>query len=471
MNSVKPRGGEEIEVVLGAVAAGGKTVVRQDGYVIFVRGGVPGDRVRIRMGRRRRAYGEARVIEVLEPSAHRVEPRCSSFGVCGGCSHQDLEYAEQLVAKRAIVHDTLTRTGGLKGIEVEPCAPSPQVFHYRNKMEFSFARRRWLSRDEIDSGVDGQRAAALGLHVPRIFDKVLEIPNCHIHDPRCDAILEVTREFAESSGREAYDTRAKLGYWRFLVLRTGTATGDLMVHVVTAYWDPELMQSYVERLQERFEGITTIINGIAPRPASAVIVDESHLLVGPGTIVDEIGGLEFEISAASFFQPNTRAADVLYERVAAEAGDLSGKRVFDLYSGAGTISLYLARRAESVVGLELVEPAVENARRNAKRNGIYNAAFTVGDVRGTLGNAVKRHGPPDVLVLDPPRAGNHPKVVEAIVKLAPPRIVHVSCNPATLARDLAVLADAGYRAERVWPVDLFPHTPHVEVVVALDRSS
>ena len=334
-------------------------------------------------------------------------------------------------------------------------------------MEFSFARRRWLLPEELEAGVDGERGAAVGLHVPRVFDKVVEVGTCHLQSNEMSEMLALTREIAAASSLPAYDTRDRKGFWRFLVLRRGRNTGQIMANLVTAWNEPELAAAWAKSMLERFPEVTTLINGIAPRPASAVILDEIHLLHGDGNITERLGGLEFEISPTSFFQPNTAAAEKLYELVAAEAGNLEGKTVFDLYCGTGTIALCLAARAGKVVGLELVESAVDNARKNAVRNGIIGAAFTVGDVRGTLANAVRRHERPDVVILDPPRAGNHPKLLQELIALAPAKIVHVSCNPATLARDLATLAEGGYSIGTAHPVDLFPHTPHTETVVGL----
>ncbi|MAE69577.1 MAG: 23S rRNA (uracil(1939)-C(5))-methyltransferase RlmD [Gemmatimonadetes bacterium] len=466
----RPRKNEEHEVVLGPIAEAGRTVTKIGGFVVFVRGGVPGDRVRIRLHRARRNHGEAHVVELLEPSTDRVPERCEHFGVCGGCSFQNLGYEAQLEGKRRLVADALARIGGLEGVETAPCVPSPDLWEYRNKMEFSFARRRWLLPAELEAGVDGERGAAVGLHVPRVFDKVIEVGTCHLQSKAMSEMLALTREIAAASDLPAYDTRDRKGFWRFLVLRRGRNTGKMMANLVTAWSEPKLATVWAKSMIERFPEVTTLINGIAPRPASAVILDEIHLLHGEGTITERLGDLEFEISPSSFFQPNTAAAEKLYELVADEAGDLEGKIVFDLYCGTGAIALYLARRAGKVVGLELVESAIENARKNALRNRIAGPAFTAGDVRGTLANAARRHGRPDVVILDPPRAGNHPKLVRELVELAPAKIVHVSCNPATLARDLAAFADGGYTIGTAHPIDLFPHTPHTETVVGLDHS-
>jgi 23S rRNA (uracil1939-C5)-methyltransferase len=419
--------------------------------------------------RSRSSHGEARVLELLEPSPDRVGAPCADFGSCGGCAYQTLDYPAQLRQKRDLVRDPLQRIGGLESLEVAPCLPSPDIWNYRNKMEFSFARRRWLRPEELNTGVDGDLGAALGLHVPRVFDKVIEIGECHIQDPRANAVLEATRTFARASNLPAYDTRSRQGYWRFLVIRTGRQTGEIMINLVTAFPQADVAAAWAAMIREQLPDVDSLLNGIAPRPASAVILDEIHLLHGREHILERLGDLHFEISPSAFFQPNTRAAELLYLEVEKRTGDLQGKVLFDLYCGTGTIALFLARSAAKVVGLELSEAAIANARQNAARNQIYNAAFTAGDVRGTLANAVRRHGVPDVVVLDPPRAGNHPKFLQALIELAPPRIVHVSCNPSTLARDLALLVAAGYTPEEAQPVDLFPHTPHVETVIALRR--
>lgn len=463
------RKGEEVEIEIEKFADRGKSLARKDGYVVFVAGAVPGDRVRARVVKRKKNFAEAQLLKVVQPSALRTEPRCFYFGTCGGCKWQHVDYAAQLEAKRQSVEDALRHLGGFEGAEARPTIGSENVYFYRNKMEFSFSSQRWLMREEIETGKQYDTEFALGLHVPGRFDKVLDIHECHLQSELSVRIVNRVRAFVQAQGWAPWDIRAHVGYLRHLVIRTGERTGEVMVNLVTNGFDEERIATTAAFLQAEFPEITTFVNTINTTVAQTAFGEEMHTIYGPGVIHDRIGPYEFEIAPNAFFQTNTGQAERLYE-VARDFADLRpDDLVYDLYCGAGTISIFVSDRVRQVVGVELVEEAVENARANAAANDVANCTFVSGDLlRLFTPDFVREHGRPDVLIADPPRAGMHPKVVAQIGELRPERFVYVSCNPQTQARDLALLADV-YAVDAVQPVDLFPHTHHIESVVKLVR--
>jgi len=415
-------------------------------------------------------------MEVLQQSPHYTEPECEHFADCGGCSLQHLQYDQQLAEKYAQVRDLLQRIGGFAEPPLRPVLPAPERFHYRNKMEYSFGTRRWLSRAEIRSGeAFANRDFALGLHVRGHFDRILDIRNCLLQSDRSNAIRNAVRDFAAASPLRPYTTRDHSGFWRFLVIREGKRTGDLMVNLVTAEAGPAGLQE-VERLAQRllvqFPEITTLVHTVNRLKAQVATGQETHILHGPGHIHDRIGKWRFRISPASFFQTNTLGAEQLYA-TAQDFAHLQGNEVlYDLYCGAGTIGIFLSEPVQKVVGIEVVPEAIVDAEINAELNGVRNAHFIASDLKAALvdGDAVvAAHGLPDVVVLDPPRAGVHPKVIQWLLAQAPQRIVYVSCNPATFTRDAALLCDSRYELHAVQPVDMFPHTAHIEVVGRLEK--
>ncbi|MDX1545692.1 MAG: 23S rRNA (uracil(1939)-C(5))-methyltransferase RlmD [Rhodothermales bacterium] len=459
--------GQELEIEIEKFADRGKSLARLDGYVVFVPGAVPGDRVRVRVTKGKKNFAEAIVIDLLQPSPLRTDPRCFYFETCGGCKWQHVDYAAQLEAKRQSVDEAFRHNGGLDGFEVRPTLGAENVYFYRNKMEFSFSTKRWLTPKEIATGEDFDTDFALGLHVPGNFYKVIDLKECHLQSELSVRLVNAVRALAKEHGWLPWDIRQHTGYLRHLVIRQGERTGETMVNLVTNGHLPERMALLEARLKRDFPEVTTLVNTINTGKAQTAYGEAMHTLFGPGVIHDAIGPYRFEIAPNAFFQTNTRQAERLYEiaRDFAEIGpdDL----VYDLFCGAGTISLFVAGLARHVVGVELVEEAVENAKANARANGVENVTFVQGDMLALFNDDfVAEHGRPDVLITDPPRAGMHPKVVERIAALRPPRIVYVSCNPQTQALDLARLADA-YTIEAVQPVDLFPHTHHIENVVQL----
>ena len=457
----KPRRGDRLEVDLVGFDPKGRSQGVCGGFHVEVRGGVPGSRVRAQVTRRRGQRIRARLLEVLVPSPDAVQPRCEHFGTCGGCTLQDMAYAAQLVHLRRHVEQAFA-SEGLTDVCVQPVLPCEDIWAYRNKMDFTFGTRRWV--EEGEQG-DKPKDFALGLHVGGLYRKVIDIEACSIQLPEGDAIRRAVRRLAREAGLEPWDVVEHTGLLRHLVLRKGVATGEIMVFLVTSREASEVVDPLVAELVRLHPEITTVIQGIHDRPAAIAIGDQFRILHGDGVIHDRLGGLLFRLSTTSFFQTNTLQAERLFEIVREEARLTGAERVLDLYCGTGVISLILAREAGEVIGLELVEDAVADARHNAEANGIGNVTFRSGDVLLALSGSDMPS--PDLVVMDPPRAGLHPKVIPAILALAPRRLVYVSCNARSAARDVALFTAGGYQLGPVRPVDLFPHTPHVECVFSL----
>lgn len=458
------RKGQDLELEIERTAHGGAGVARVDRFVVFVRGGVPGDLLRVRVVRKKKDYAEARVLEVLRPSPDRVTPPCPYAGTCGGCTWQHVAYDRQLAFKRSHVVEAIERIGGLQGVPVHETLPSERVFGYRNKMEFSFSDRRWLLPEEMDDPA-AEQGFALGLHVPGTFHKIIDVKACLLQAPKGNDILGEVKAFARQSGLPAYGIKSHQGFWRFLTLRHSVFEDRWMVNLVTSEHRPEVMERLAQSLTARFPEIRTVINSINTRRAAIAVGEREQVHVGDGVIEDRIGPYRFRISAGSFFQTNTRGAEALYRTVTDYARLTGSETVLDLYSGTGTIAIFLSAQARQVIGAELVRDAVEDARENCAANGVSNCRFIAGDLRETLVDLDRQA---DVLVIDPPRAGMHQDVLAGVLERACRRVVYVSCNPATLARDLGALREA-YRVEEIQPVDLFPHTYHVEVVARLEK--
>ena len=450
------------------LAAEGKAMGRHDDMVVFVPMTVPGDVVDVQIHNKRRRFMEGSVVRYIVRSPLRVEPFCEHFGVCGGCKWQNLPYEEQLRFKREQVFDQLTRIGKLDLPPVAPTLGSAETTFYRNKLEFTFAPRRWMTYEEVAAGGDIDAGAALGFHIPGRFDKVMGVHRCWLQpDPSNDIRLE-TKRFCEEHGYSFYDIRQHSGLMRNLVIRTAS-TGEVMVIVVFAEEDRPRIAALLDHLRDRFPAITSLMYMVNAKLNDSTGDIDAVLWSGRDHIFEEMEGLRFKIGPKSFYQTNSRQAYELY-KVARSFADLHGdETVYDLYTGTGTIANFVARHCARVVGIEYVPEAIEDAKHNSALNGIGNTAFFAGDMKDVLNDAfIARHGRPDVVILDPPRAGVHEDVIATILRAAPRRIVYVSCNPATQARDLALLA-GDYRVTAVQPVDMFPHTHHVENVVRLER--
>jgi 23S rRNA (uracil1939-C5)-methyltransferase len=462
--------GSTLEVDIEKFADRGKSLAHVDGQVVFVQEAVPGDRVRIEVFRKRKKFVEAKILELLEPSDLRTTPRCRYFGTCGGCKWQHVQYEAQLEAKRQSVAEALEHVGGFSGLDVRPTIGSEKPYFYRNKMEFSFSADRWLTPVEIGSGMEYDTSFALGLHVPGNFYKVLDLHECHLQSSRSAEIVNAVRDFARENEWLPWDIRNHTGFLRHLVIREGERTGERMINLVTSGHDEDRMRLFAEFLQRQFPETTTLVNTVNSTVAQTSFGEAMHTVFGPGVIRDRIGRFTFEIAPNAFFQTNTAQAERLYE-VARDAAELQADDVlFDLYCGAGTISIFMAAHVKRVVGVEVVEEAVQNAKANARTNGVDNCTFIAADMLSIVNpRFTATHGRPDVVIVDPPRAGLHPKVVQRLARLRAKRLVYVSCNPQTQARDLQLLGGE-YRIDTVQPVDLFPHTDHVETVVRLTHS-
>ena len=454
----RPKRGERLSLTIDDLAFGGEAVGRADGYVVFVPGGVPGDRVHVRLEQARSRFGRGVIEAIDEPSPHRVAAPCPYFGRCGGCRLQHITYSAQLAFKAKQVADVLERVGGLTDAEIRPIMGAEETYGYRNKMEFTVTSRR------------GGEGVAVGLHEADRYDSVLDIERCLLQSEGMNALLDEARRFFVEREFSAYEQASGEGLLRFLMLRDGRRTGEAMVNVVTAAPAVSELAPLVERMQTRWPGTSSVVMNVNPKKASVAVGVEEHLLGGRDHIREGIGGLTFQISANSFFQTNTVQAEHLFDVVLAAAALEGTETAIDLYSGTGAISLLLARRCRWVYGVELAQAAVDDAGVNAAANGIANCTFLAGEVRFVLPSLIAKGVTAEVVVADPPRAGFHPKALSALVTLGPARIVYVSCNPSTLARDLGELVRGGYRVEWVQPIDMFPHTPHIEAVARLART-
>ena len=450
------------------LAAEGKAMGRWNDVVVFVPMTVPGDVVDVQIRVKRRRFMEGCVVNYVKRSPLREEPFCEHFGVCGGCKWQNLPYEEQLRFKTAQVRDQLTRIGKLELPEIAPCLGSAATRFYRNKLEFTFADRRWLTREEVESGAALDAAPAVGFHIPNMFDKVLDIRTCWLQPDPSNAIRLETKRFCLEHGYTFHNARAHTGLMRNLIVRTAS-TGEVMVIVVFGAEDLPRITALLDHLAERFPQITSLFYVVNTKLNDSVGDLDAVCYRGKDHIIEQMEGLRFKVGPKSFYQTNSAQAYELY-KVARQFADLHpGETLYDLYTGTGTIANFCAAHCARVVGIEYVPEAIADAKVNSELNGIRNTTFYAGDMKAVLDDAfVAANGHPDVIILDPPRAGVDEPVIDVILRAAPERIVYVSCNPATQARDLALM-DGAYRVEAVQPVDMFPHTHHVENVVKLVR--
>lgn len=454
-------------VLIEEVAAEGNAIARVDGKVLFVPQAVPGDVADICVTKSKKNYMEGYVADIIHPSPYRQKPFCIHYGICGGCKWQPLPYRMQLEAKEKQVYDQLVRIGKLDVPEIEPIIGSERQRYYRNKLEFTFSKRRWLLEGENPDEVTGNDRLGLGFHVGRFFDKVLDIKECHLQpDPSNDIRLFIKRHALEN-GIEFFDLREHTGVLRNLTIRTASSGETMIILSVTRF--DEKIAELLNAVADNFPQISSVYYFINTKANDSTSDLTAVLYRGKDTIYEEMEGLRFRIGPKSFFQTNSLQAYNLY-KVAREFAGLTGKEtVYDLYTGTGTIAQFVSSRVSKVIGIEYVREAVEDAAANCRDNGISNCEFFAGDMKDILtGEFLKEHGRPDVIILDPPRAGIHPDVAKTILEAAPERIVYVSCNPASQARDIALLSER-YSIGRVRPVDMFPQTHHVENVVLLNR--
>ena len=456
------------DILITGVAAEGKALTRIDDVVVFVPYCVPGDVVDIQVTKKKHSFMEARVIAFKQYSETRCQPRCKHFGTCGGCKWQNLPYNKQLEYKQQQIVDNLTRIGKVELPEIEPIKGSKEIFHYRNKLEFTFADHQWLTTEEMKAGVPFQ--PGLGFHMPSSFDKVMQVDECHLMAPLNDDIRNRIYRFAVEHQMTFYNEHSHEGQLRNLMIRNNHE-GQYMVVVVFGEPLTKDGEALLQMIHNQFPQIISLQYVINEKLNDTIGDLDVHVFYGEEAIIEAMEDLRFKVGPKSFYQTNTEQAYELY-KVVREFAQLTGKElVFDLYTGTGTIANFVAHQAQQVIGIEYVPEAIEDAKINAKYNGLDNTLFFAGDMKDILNKGfIEQFGRPDVIITDPPRAGMHEDVINTILFAAPQRIVYVSCNPATQARDLNLL-DAQYRVIRVQPVDMFPHTQHVENVVLLEKKS
>ncbi|OXA97304.1 23S rRNA (uracil(1939)-C(5))-methyltransferase RlmD [Flavobacterium hercynium] len=453
--------------VLDAGAKGVSVAKAPDGKVIFIPNVVPGDVVDVQTFKKRKAYYEGKAVKFHELSEHRIEPICEHFGVCGGCKWQNMNYSQQLHYKQNEVKNHLQRIGKVELPEFETILGSEKQFFYRNKMEFSFSNSRWLTEKEIDSTEDLGNRNALGFHIPKMWDKILDINKCHLQEDPSNAIRNEIRAFANEHNLAFFNPREHSGLLRTVMIRT-VSTGEIMVLIQFFENDKKNRELLLDHLYEKFPQITSLQYVVNAKQNDTIYDQDIKLYKGRDYILEEMEGLKFSINAKSFYQTNSDQAYELYKITRDFAGLSGNETVYDLYTGTGTIAQFVSKKAKKVIGVESVPEAILDAKANAERNNITNCEFFVGDMKVVFNEAfIAQHGKPDVIITDPPRDGMHAAVIDQIMKIAPQKVVYVSCNSATQARDLALM-DEKYKVTRVRPVDMFPQTHHVENVVLLE---
>lgn len=455
---------ENVEIT--DVAAEGNSLARVNDFVVFIPFGAPGDVADVKIDRRKRNYAEGHIERLVRPSDIRVEPRCEHFTLCGGCRWQHLPYSFQLDCKQRQVKDAMERIAKIEIPEITPILGSENIYEYRNKMEYTFSNKKWLTFDQLRSGEEFPDRDAAGFHISGAFDKVLDINRCHLQDDFGNRLRLFIKQFGKGHGYTFYDLRNQCGFLRTLMIRIAS-TGEIMAVMVFGEDDREKIEALLSAVATEFPEITSLLYVVNTKVNDTIGDQEVLVYSGKPFIEEEMEGLKFRVGPKSFYQTNSRQAYHLYSVARDFAGLTGDELVYDLYTGTGTIACFVARNCRHVVGIEYVPEAIEDAKVNASINGLDNTEFYAGDMKNVLtADFIAEHGRPDVMIVDPPRAGMHEDVVKVIMEAAPRRIVYVSCNPATQARDLALL-DPMYRVEAIQPVDMFPHTAHVENVVKL----
>ncbi|UYQ92943.1 23S rRNA (uracil(1939)-C(5))-methyltransferase RlmD [Chitinophaga horti] len=458
-------------VPVSGYAAEGKALARKDGKVIFIEGGVvPGDVVDVRLGKNKKDWAEGKAVRFHSLSPDRTTPFCQHFGECGGCKWQMLPYSMQLQHKHQQVEDHLTRIGKIALPEISPIMGGQLTSHYRNKLEFTFSNKAYLTQAEMDAaaGEEIPRRNAIGFHIPKLFDKVLDIQQCHLMAEPANLIKNTIRDYAAANDLSFFDIRQQTGWLRNLVLRICT-TGEVMANLVIFHEDKEARIALLDHLLKAVPAITSLLYTINPKKNDSIFDLEPKVYYGKGYVEEKLEDFVFKIGPKSFFQTNTYQGERLYQVTREFAGLTGTEVVYDLYCGTGSIGIFVSRQARKVIGIELIKEAIDDAIINAEQNNVTNATFYAGDVIDIVDDAFfAQHGAPDVIITDPPRAGMHEKLVQKLLEVGAPKIVYVSCNPATQARDLALL-DVMYSVEKVQPVDMFPHTHHIENVILLKK--
>jgi 23S rRNA (uracil1939-C5)-methyltransferase len=457
---------ENLEII--DIAAEGKAIGKIEGKVIFVAGAIPGDVVDVQLNRVKKTHAEGLILKFRAFSKDRIDPICDHFGVCGGCKWQQLPYDKQLAYKNKQVNDQFQRIGHVEVEEAKPILGSEDVYNYRNKMEFTFSDKRWLTKEEIESDADFGERRALGFHIPKLFDKIVNVEHCYLQEGFSNPIRNEVRQFCFDNEYTFFNIREQHGLMRNLIVRN-TLDGQLMVIVAFAEPEHEKIEVLMAHLKAKFPEITSLMYVINEKRNDTILDQDIILYNGKDHMMESMEDLKFKVGPKSFYQTNAKQAYELY-KITRDFAQLSGNEiVYDLYTGTGTIALFVSKLAKKVIGIEYVEPAIMDAKSNAELNGITNADFYAGDMKDVLNDEfINQHGQPDVMIVDPPRAGMHTDVVDTILRAQPKRIVYVSCNPATQARDIALMNET-YETKIIQPVDMFPHTHHVENVALLER--
>lgn len=454
-------------VLITDVAAEGKAIAKVDEMVIFIPYVVPGDVVDIQLTKKKKNYGEGRVIRFVQYSDKRCQPFCSHFGVCGGCKWQNLPYEEQIKYKQKQVWDNLTHLAKIELPEISPILGSSKTQYYRNKLEFTFSDKAWLTAEQMNIPDEEKPHNALGFHIPGMFDKVLHINECYLQDDLSNRIRNTIFTYCEQNNIPFYNLRTRDGVMRNIIVRNSVTTGEWMVIIVFALPDNEAINGVMNHVAEKFPEITSLLYIINQKCNDTIGDQDINVFRGKDFMIETMEDLKFKVGPKSFYQTNTLQAYELYKVARKFAGLTGTELVYDLYTGTGTIANFVAKHCRKVIGIEYVPEAIEDAKVNAELNGLDNTLFYAGDMKDILNTEfIEKHGRPDVIITDPPRAGMHEDVIKTILFAAPKTIVYVSCNPATQARDLQML-DAQYKVEAIQPVDMFPHTHHVENVVKL----
>ena len=453
--------GQEIKLTISDLAFGGRGISKQDDLVFFVKDAIPNQEVIAKISKIKKNYVEAYSIKTLKDSCNQIEPVCEHFKWCGGCTTQQLNYQKQLNYKQKQISDILNKIAGEKYLDINPIIGCEKIFFYRNKMEYTFSGIPWYVGDESYDDI------VIGLHVPKRFDKILNINKCHINHDVFNDILNISKEITVKEKMVPYHVRKHTGFLRFLVIRIGVHTNEVMVNLVTADYKPKIIKPLVDALVDRISNIKSIVNTINTQKSN-IASGSSKILYGEECINEEIGDYTFKISANSFFQTNSYQVKTLYDYIIKTAEFEKNDIVYDLYCGTGTIGIYLAKNVKHVYGIEIVEDAIKDAKINAKINNINNIDFYCGDLKDVLdSDTMDDIEKPTTIIVDPPRPGLHPNTIKNLIRLSPEKIIYVSCNPATMARDIEILINEKYTIRNLQPVDMFPHTPHIECVTTL----
>tara|TARA_B100000902_G_scaffold26676_1_gene32117 strand:- start:2215 stop:3603 length:1389 start_codon:yes stop_codon:yes gene_type:complete len=462
LENKKLKRGQEINLKISDLAFGGKGISKKDDLVFFVKDAIPNQEIIAKISKIKKKYAEAYRIDTLKDSTDQVKPVCEHFKWCGGCTTQQLDYQKQLYYKQKQVSDILNKIGGEKNLDINTIIGCEHTLFYRNKMEYTFSGVPWYIGDESYDDI------IIGLHVPKRFDKILNINKCHINHEVFNDILKISKEVAIKEKMIPYHVRKHTGFLRFLVIRIGIHTNEVMVNLVTAGYKPKIIKPLVDALTDRIPNIKSIVNTINNQKSN-IASGTSKLLYGDEFIYEKIGDYIFKISANSFFQTNSYQVKTLYDYIIKTANFKKSDIVYDLYCGTGTIGIYVSSFVKKVYGIEIVKDAIKDANFNAKKNNIKNIAFYDSDIKDFFTNQNTKIDKPNVIIIDPPRPGLHPDVVKDIITLSPSKIIYVSCNPSTQARDVKIFLEDNYKISDIQPIDMFPHTPHIECIITLKK--